>query len=162
MWTDRRQRLIYKTEWFGDLLVAFDRRTGRLKGVHRVGEAPAYVMLRAEQRLRPHHARRQGRGARADAGTQADQPPAAGAERRHAADRWRHDARLQQALRVELRGQLDQRGRHADRIVLPIQTPSPDGKYVMTANTLTATVTIADTDTDELVASLLCDAGCHG
>lgn len=46
---------------------------------------------------------------------------------------------------------------------LPIQTPvSPDGKYVMQANTLTATVTIIDTDTDELVKSLPCDAGCHG
>jgi DNA-binding beta-propeller fold protein YncE len=46
---------------------------------------------------------------------------------------------------------------------LPIQTPvSPNGKYVVTANTLTATITIIDTDDDELEAMLACDAGCHG
>src|SRR5215831_2459569 len=46
---------------------------------------------------------------------------------------------------------------------LPIQTPvSPDGRWVFTANTLTATVTIVDTATDTLVKSIPCDAGCHG
>jgi DNA-binding beta-propeller fold protein YncE len=46
---------------------------------------------------------------------------------------------------------------------LPIQTPvSPDGRYVVTANTLTNTITIIDTETDELIKSLACDAGCHG
>jgi DNA-binding beta-propeller fold protein YncE len=46
---------------------------------------------------------------------------------------------------------------------LPIQTPvSPHGKWVITANTLTATITIIDTATDELVAMLPCSAGCHG
>ncbi len=46
---------------------------------------------------------------------------------------------------------------------LPIQTPvSPDGQYMVTANTLTATITIVDTETDEVVAMLGCDAGCHG
>jgi DNA-binding beta-propeller fold protein YncE len=46
---------------------------------------------------------------------------------------------------------------------LPIQTPvSPNGKWVFTANTLTATVTIIDTATDTLVKSIPCDAGCHG
>jgi DNA-binding beta-propeller fold protein YncE/plastocyanin len=46
---------------------------------------------------------------------------------------------------------------------LPIQTPvSPNGKWVFTANTLTATITIIDTATDTLVKSLPCDAGCHG
>jgi DNA-binding beta-propeller fold protein YncE len=46
---------------------------------------------------------------------------------------------------------------------LPIQTPvSPNGKYVMQANTLTATVTIIDTDTNRLVKALPCEAGCHG
>jgi DNA-binding beta-propeller fold protein YncE len=46
---------------------------------------------------------------------------------------------------------------------LPIQTPvSPNGKYVVTANTLTATITIIDTDDDTLVKALECDAGCHG
>jgi DNA-binding beta-propeller fold protein YncE len=46
---------------------------------------------------------------------------------------------------------------------LPIQTPvSPDGKFVVTGNTLTGTITIIDTKTDTLVKSLTCDPGCHG
>nr|MCH9638202.1 copper oxidase [Betaproteobacteria bacterium] len=46
---------------------------------------------------------------------------------------------------------------------LPIQTPvSPNGIAMVTANILTDTITIVDTSTDELVASLSCDAGCHG
>ncbi|SDY41228.1 copper oxidase [Nitrosomonas sp. Nm33] len=46
---------------------------------------------------------------------------------------------------------------------LPIQTPvSPDGKNMITANTLTGTITIVNTSTDEVVAMLPCDPGCHG
>ncbi len=46
---------------------------------------------------------------------------------------------------------------------LPIQTPvSPDGKFVITGNTLTGTITIIDTATDTLVKSIPCDPGCHG
>ncbi len=46
---------------------------------------------------------------------------------------------------------------------LPIQTPvSPDGQFVVTANTLTGTITIINTVTDTLVAVLPCSAGCHG
>ena len=46
---------------------------------------------------------------------------------------------------------------------LPIQTPvSPNGKYVITANTLSATITIIDTATDAVVKVLPCSAGCHG
>ncbi|MBK5282085.1 MAG: hypothetical protein JJE16_08365 [Nitrospiraceae bacterium] len=46
---------------------------------------------------------------------------------------------------------------------LPIQTPvSPDGKFVVTGNTLTGTITIIDTTTDTLVAMVPCDPGCHG
>ena len=46
---------------------------------------------------------------------------------------------------------------------LPIQTPvSPDGKVMLTANVLTATLTVVDPRTDALVASLPCDPGCHG
>ena len=46
---------------------------------------------------------------------------------------------------------------------LPIQTPvSPDGRALVTGNTLTATITIVDPQTDTLVKSLPCDAGCHG
>jgi YVTN family beta-propeller protein len=45
---------------------------------------------------------------------------------------------------------------------LPIQTPvSPDGRFVVTA-TLWPSITIVDTSTDTLTASLACDAGCHG
>lgn len=45
----------------------------------------------------------------------------------------------------------------------PIQTPvSPDGKYVVTANFLSATITILDTATDKVVKSLPCEPGCHG
>ncbi|HEX6738514.1 MAG TPA: copper oxidase [Vicinamibacteria bacterium] len=46
---------------------------------------------------------------------------------------------------------------------LPIQTPvSPNGRYMVTANTLTATMVITDTVTDTIVKMLPCDAGCHG
>lgn len=46
---------------------------------------------------------------------------------------------------------------------LPIQTPvSPDGKFVITGNTLTGTITIIDAQNDTLVASIACDPGCHG
>lgn len=46
---------------------------------------------------------------------------------------------------------------------LPVQTPvSPDGKSMVTANILTATITVVDPATDRLVKMLPCDAGCHG
>lgn len=46
---------------------------------------------------------------------------------------------------------------------LPIQTPvAPNGKNMVTANTLTGTITILDTAVDEIVAMLPCDPGCHG
>ncbi len=46
---------------------------------------------------------------------------------------------------------------------LPIQTPvSPNGRYMVTANTLTGTILIIDTDTDSIVTMLGCDPGCHG
>jgi YVTN family beta-propeller protein len=46
---------------------------------------------------------------------------------------------------------------------LPIQTPvSPDGKSMITANTLSATITVVDPTTDSVVAMLPCDPGCHG
>ena len=45
----------------------------------------------------------------------------------------------------------------------PIQTPvSPDGKYVVSANFLSSTITILDTKTDKVVKSLPCEPGCHG
>ena len=46
---------------------------------------------------------------------------------------------------------------------LPIQTPvSPDGKFVITGNTLTGTITIINAMNDTLVKSITCDPGCHG
>ncbi len=46
---------------------------------------------------------------------------------------------------------------------LPIQTPtSPDGRAVVTANTLTATITVVNATSDELVVMIPCDPGCHG
>jgi plastocyanin len=46
---------------------------------------------------------------------------------------------------------------------LPIQTPvSPDGRFMITANTLTANILITDTVSNTVVATLACDAGCHG
>lgn len=51
---------------------------------------------------------------------------------------------------------------------LPIQTPvAPNGTNMVTANTLTGTITVVDTrpglaTTDTVVAMLGCDPGCHG
>jgi len=46
---------------------------------------------------------------------------------------------------------------------LPIQTPvSPDGRYMVTANTLTATILITDTQTDKVVKMLHGEPGTHG
>jgi DNA-binding beta-propeller fold protein YncE len=46
---------------------------------------------------------------------------------------------------------------------LPIQTPvSPDGKFVVTGNTLGGTITILDTHSNKVVKVLACDPGCHG
>ena len=47
--------------------------------------------------------------------------------------------------------------------LLPIQTPvTPDGKYVVTANTLSGNLTIVDTATNQVVKNLPCEPGCHG
>jgi DNA-binding beta-propeller fold protein YncE len=46
---------------------------------------------------------------------------------------------------------------------LPIQTPvSPNGKYMVTANTLLSTITVVDPSTDTILSALPCDPGCHG
>ena len=55
--------------------------------------------------------------------------------------------------------------RCVDRLIggLPVQTPvSPDGRFVVTGNTLGGTITIVSTATDEIVKILPCDPGCHG
>jgi DNA-binding beta-propeller fold protein YncE len=46
---------------------------------------------------------------------------------------------------------------------LPIQTPvSPNGQYMVTANTLTGTILVIDPETDTIAKMLPCDPGCHG
>lgn len=46
---------------------------------------------------------------------------------------------------------------------LPIQLPvSPDGQYLLVANTLTSNIMVIDTETDRIVKTLPCDSGCHG
>ncbi len=46
---------------------------------------------------------------------------------------------------------------------LPVQVPvSPDGRFVITGNTLGGTITIVDAATDTLVRIIPCDPGCHG
>jgi DNA-binding beta-propeller fold protein YncE len=232
MWTDRRQQLIYNTEWFGTALAAFDRRSGRLVAHTEVGEAPAHVMTRTD--TDQVHVTLNGEDAVVELSRRAK----------------RIDRRIPVQRRGELAGQPHAHWMSADgqamatpnantndstlldvpagtitaklatgtlpiaaammpdtskyyvsnyldstisvvdmagpqRVTktinllanydpiggavtgpigaLPIQTPvSPTGKYVVTANTLTGTITIIDTDTDTLVKSLPCDAGCHG
>jgi DNA-binding beta-propeller fold protein YncE len=52
--------------------------------------------------------------------------------------------------------------------LLPIQTPvSPDGNYMLTANTLSGNILVTDTKQgsptrNQVVKSLSCDPGCHG
>ena len=70
MWTDRDQKLIYNTEWFGNRLAAFDRLTGKLVGAAEVGEAPAHVMTRPDTDQVHVDAQRRGRGRRDGAGRQ--------------------------------------------------------------------------------------------
>jgi DNA-binding beta-propeller fold protein YncE len=48
MWANRDQSLIYNTEWFGNRLIAFERKTGKLVSVLNVGADPAHVMTRTD------------------------------------------------------------------------------------------------------------------
>jgi DNA-binding beta-propeller fold protein YncE len=48
MWANRDQSLIYNTEWFGNRLIAFDRKNGKLDSVLEVGADPAHVMTRTD------------------------------------------------------------------------------------------------------------------
>jgi YVTN family beta-propeller protein len=44
MWSDRQQQIIFQTQWFDNMLTAFDRETGQLLDNIRVGDAPSHVM----------------------------------------------------------------------------------------------------------------------
>jgi len=46
MWSDREQNIIYQTQWFDNMLTAFDRQTGQFLDNIRVGDAPSHVMTR--------------------------------------------------------------------------------------------------------------------
>ncbi|HJT83671.1 MAG TPA: beta-propeller fold lactonase family protein [Nitrososphaeraceae archaeon] len=46
MWSDREQKIIYQTQWFDNMLTAFDRETGKFLDNIRVGDAPSHVMTR--------------------------------------------------------------------------------------------------------------------
>jgi DNA-binding beta-propeller fold protein YncE len=48
------------------------------------------------------------------------------------------------------------------RVAHPDAGRAPNGKFIVTANTLTGTITIIDTTTDTFVKVLACSAGCHG
>jgi DNA-binding beta-propeller fold protein YncE/plastocyanin len=231
MWTDRRQRVIYDTEWFGTALAGFDRDSGRLVAHTEVGEAPAHVMTRTDTdqvhvtlngedavvELRPRATRIDRRIPVQRRGELAGQPHAhwmsADGHAMATPNSNTNDSTLLDVPAGTITAKLatgtlpiatgmmpdtskyyvsnyldstisvvDMAARRVTKTInllanydpisgavtgpigaLPIQTPvSPTGKYVVTANTLTGTITIIDTDTDTLVKSLPCDAGCHG
>jgi DNA-binding beta-propeller fold protein YncE len=232
MWASRDQSLIYNTEWFGNRLVAFERKTGKLVSVLNVGADPAHVMTRTD--TDQVHTTLNGEDAVIEAS-----PGASSIDRRiplqQAGERATHphahwmsadgkqmatpnansdDSTLIDVANGTITSKLDtgvlpiaagmmpdsskyyvsnyeastisvidmsppqQVTKTIDLLAnydpisgaisgplgaLPIQTPvSPNGKYVLEPNTLTGTITIIDTDTDTLIKSLPCDAGCHG
>jgi DNA-binding beta-propeller fold protein YncE/plastocyanin len=231
MWTDRRQQLIYDTEWFGTALAAFDRDTGRLVAHTEIGEAPAHVMTRTDTdqvhvtlngedavvELSPRGTRidrripvqRRGElagqphahwmssdghamatpNSNTNDSTLLDVPAGTITAKLHTGTLPIATGMMPDASKYYVSNYLDSTVSVVDMSAqqvtktinllanydpisgavtgpiggLPIQTPvSPTGKYVMTANTLTGTITIIDTDTDTLVKSLPCDVGCHG
>jgi DNA-binding beta-propeller fold protein YncE len=232
MWANRDQTLIYNTEWFGNRLVAFDRKTGKLVSVLKVGSDPAHVMTRTD--TDQVHTTLNGEDAVIEAS-----PGASGIDRRiplqqagepatHPHAHWMSadgkqmatpnansddstlidvangtiTSKLHTGVLPIAAGMMPDSSKyyvsnyeastisvidmsppqHVIKTIdllanydpisgaisgplgaLPIQTPvSPNGKYVFEPNTLTGTITIIDTDTDTLIKSLPCDAGCHG
>jgi plastocyanin/DNA-binding beta-propeller fold protein YncE len=231
MWANRDQSLIYNTEWFGNRLIAFDRKNGKLVSVLEVGADPAHVMTRTD--TDQVHTTLNGEDAVIEAS-----PGAGGIDRRiplqQAGDPATHPhahwmsadgkqmatpnansddstlidvpdgsilSKLDTGLLPIAAGMMPDSSKYyvsnyeqsAITVIdmsppqviktidlmanydpisgqisgpiggFPVQTPvSPNGKYVIEPNTLTATITIIDTDTDTLIKSLPCDAGCHG
>jgi DNA-binding beta-propeller fold protein YncE len=232
MWTDRDQKLIYNTEWFGNRLVAFDRLTGKVVASREVGEAPAHVMTRVDTdqvhttlngegdvvELEPGAASIKRRIPVQGAGERPGQPhahwmgpdghtmstpnsntddstllnipagtitskvptgtlPIASGMMPDASKYYVSNfvdstisvvdmsAPQHVTKTIDLLANYDPISGQISGPIggLPIQTPVvPTGKYVVQANTLTATITFIDTDTDTLVKSLPCDSGCHG
>jgi hypothetical protein len=48
MWTDKKEKYIYQTEWFGNMLDVFNRSTGKLIRRIEVGPSPTHVMTRTD------------------------------------------------------------------------------------------------------------------
>ncbi|MGQ0843908.1 MAG: copper oxidase, partial [Sporichthyaceae bacterium] len=48
MWTDKAEKFIYQTEWFGNMLNVFDRKSGKLVRRIEVGPSPTHVMTRTD------------------------------------------------------------------------------------------------------------------
>jgi plastocyanin/DNA-binding beta-propeller fold protein YncE len=48
MWTDKDEKYIYQTEWFGNKLTVFERATGRFVRQVEVGPDPSHVMTRTD------------------------------------------------------------------------------------------------------------------
>jgi DNA-binding beta-propeller fold protein YncE len=232
MWTDRDQKLIYNTEWFGTRLAAFDRLTGKLVRSREIGESPGHVMTRVDTdqvhttlngedavvELSPgakSTTRRipvQGPGERpgqphahwmgpdghtmstpnsnTDDSTLLDIPAGTITSKTHTGTLPIATGMMPDASKYYVSNYVDSTisvvdmstPQHVTKTIdllenydpitgdvsgpiggLPIQTPvDPTGRYVVQANTLTATITFIDTATDTLVKSLPCDAGCHG
>jgi DNA-binding beta-propeller fold protein YncE len=231
MWANRDQSLVYNTEWFGNRLIAFDRKTGKVDSVLEVGADPAHVMTRTD--TDQVHTTLNGEDAVIEAS-----PGANGIDRRiplqqagqpatHPHAHWMSadgkqmatpnansddstlinvpagtiTSKLHTGLLPIAAGMMPDSSKYyvsnyeqnAITVIdmsppqvlktidlmanydpisgaingpiggFPVQTPvSPNGKYVIEPNTLTATITIIDTDTDTLIKGLPCDAGCHG
>ena len=250
MWTSNDQSVIYQTEWFGNELTVFDRKTGGLVGVkHTVGPAPAHVMTRSNngdvhvslngandiveftvdkhapgslnyvknipmsdpklnESTHPHAHWMSADGNMmvtpnpdTEDSTLYDFRSNSIADRTHTghfpiATGMMPDSRKYYVANfldstvsviningseghhpnakfkknINLLGDYDAIGGCTStpsgcNLIggFPIQTPvSPDGKYMLTANTLTATVTVVDTKTDKVVSMIHCEPGCHG
>src|SRR5215217_3102819 len=232
MWTDRDQKLIYNTEWFGNRLAAFDRLTGKVVASRVVGEAPAHVMTRTDtdqvhttlngegdvvelepgatsitrkipvqgagERPGQPHAHWMGPdghtmstpNSNTDDSTLLDIPAGSITSKVHTGTLPIASGMMPDASKYYVSNFVDstisvvdmKAPQHVTKTInllqnydpitgditgpvgaFPIQTPvAPTGKYVVQANTLTATITFIDTATDTLVKSLPCDYGCHG
>jgi DNA-binding beta-propeller fold protein YncE/plastocyanin len=232
LWTDRDQKLIYNTEWFGNRLAAFDRLTGKLVRSREVGEAPAHVMTRVDtdqvhttlngedavvemdpgansitrripvqgagERPGQPHAHWMGPdghtmstpNSNTDDSTLLDIPAGSITSKVHTGSLPIASGMMPDASKYYVSNFVDSTisvvdmsaPQHVTKTInllenydpitgavsgpigaFPVQTPVvPTGKYAVQANTLTATITFIDTDTDTLVKSLPCDYGCHG
>ena len=232
LWTDRDQKLIYNTEWFGNRLAAFDRLTGKLVRSREVGEAPAHVMTRVDtdqvhttlngedavvemdpgansitrripvqgagERPGQPHAHWMGPdghtmstpNSNTDDSTLLDIPAGSITSKVHTGSLPIASGMMPDASKYYVSNFVDSTisvvdmsaPQHVTKTInllenydpisgavsgpigaFPVQTPVvPTGKYVVQANTLSATITFIDTATDSLVKSLPCDYGCHG